>query len=191
MEFITHHGILPPYIPATSFQCPSEIAICHGSIKVMFHRNSTADRWIVPKDATVCARFAPHGCRKQTPCERGTAFPFLVLETHCSPNRRDRVGIVGIVIIQLSTVARVANANVVGIPGVRSPKQRNLQAPRSHVACSLNGFIEKFCIISPIGFQHPFREILRGCCQFCPKFTSVIGYFAFDVHGINTGTERI
>ena len=83
--------------------------------------------------------------------------PFSVLETHCSPNRRDRVGIVGIVVVQLSTVARVANANVVGVPGVRSPKQRKLQAPRSHVVCSLNCFIEKFCIISPIGFQHPLR----------------------------------
>ena len=116
-------------------------------------------------------------------------FPFSVLETHYSPNRRDRVGIVGIVVVQLSTVARVANANVVGIPGVRSPKQRNLQAPRSHVVCSLNGFVKVFRIVSPIGFQHPFREILRGCCQFRPKFTSVIGDFAFDVHGINTGTE--
>lgn len=117
--------------------------------------------------------------------------PFSVLETHCSPNRRDRVGIVGIVVVQLSTVARVANANVVGVPGVRSPKQRKLQAPRSHVVCSLNCFIEKFCIISPIGFQHPLREILRGCCQFRPKFTSVIGDFPFDVHRIDTGAERI
>ena len=71
---------------------------------------------------------------------REALLSLLVLETHYSPNRRDRVGIVGIVVVQLSTVARVANANVVGIPGVRSPKQRNPQAPRSHVACSLNGF---------------------------------------------------
>ena len=71
---------------------------------------------------------------------REALLSLLVLETHSSPNRRDRVGIVGIVVVQLSTVARVANANVVGIPGVRSPKQRNLQAPRSHVACPLNGF---------------------------------------------------
>ena len=122
---------------------------------------------------------------------REALLSLSVLETHYSPNRRDRVDIVGIVVVQLSTVARVANANVVGIPGVRSPKQRNLQAPRSHVACSLNCFIEKFCIISPIGFQHPLREILRGCCQFRPKFTSVIGDFSFDVHRVDTGAERI
>lgn len=122
---------------------------------------------------------------------REALLSLSVLETHCSPNRRDRVGIVGIVVVQLSTVARVANANVVGIPGVRSPKQRNLQAPRSHVVCSLNGFVKVFRIISPIGFQHPFREILRGCCQFCPEFASIIGNLSLDVHRVDTGTERI
>ena len=119
---------------------------------------------------------------------REALLSLSVLETHYSPNRRDRVGIV---VVQLSTVARVANANVGGTPGVRSPKQRNLQAPRSHVVCSLNCFGKVFRIISPIGFQHPFREILCGCCQFRPKFTFVIGDFSFDVHCVDTGTERI
>lgn len=66
---------------------------------------------------------------------REALLSLSVLETHYSPNRRDRVGIVGIVVVQRTTVARVANAHVVGVPGVRSPKQRNLHA--TAVTCSL------------------------------------------------------
>ena len=44
-----------------------------------------------------------------------------VLESRFSPNRSDPVGIVGIVVVQRTTVARVAYANIVGVPGVGSP----------------------------------------------------------------------
>lgn len=59
----------------------------------------------------------------------------LLLETHYSPNRGDRVAIVGIVVVQRTTVARVADAHIVGVPGVRSPA--NTQAPRRNVVYSL------------------------------------------------------
>lgn len=56
-----------------------------------------------------------------------------VLKTHVSPNRGGPVSIVGIVVVQRTTVARVANANIVGVPGARSPAKTTAD----RVTCSL------------------------------------------------------
>ena len=47
-------------------------------------------------------------------------FPFRYLNQANSPNRRGPVAIVGIVVVQGSTVPGVANAHVVGVGGVGS-----------------------------------------------------------------------
>ena len=57
-----------------------------------------------------------------------------VVETRYSPNRRNRVGIVGIVVVQRTTVARVANPDIVGVPSVGSTER---PAQRSQIVGSL------------------------------------------------------
>ena len=53
---------------------------------------------------------------------RCTAFPFKVLESDDSHNRRDPVAIVGIVVVQRTTLCCVADSHIVGVRSVRSAK---------------------------------------------------------------------
>ena len=60
-----------------------------------------------------------------------------VFVTHCSPNRRGPVGIVGIVVVHCPVIRCVANANIVGVTGVGSAENPNVPTPRSRIADSL------------------------------------------------------
>lgn len=46
----------------------------------------------------------------------------MVLESDGSHNRRDPIGIVGIVVVQRTTITRVADSHIVGVGSVRSAK---------------------------------------------------------------------
>lgn len=51
----------------------------------------------------------------------------MVLESDGSHNRRDPIGIVGIVVVQRTTITRVADSHIVGVGSVRSAKPYNPQ----------------------------------------------------------------
>ena len=57
--------------------------------------------------------------------ERDALLSHMVLETHYSLDRGRPVAIVGIVVVQRTTVARVANPHIVGIASVRSAEPQN------------------------------------------------------------------
>ena len=54
-----------------------------------------------------------------------------VLESHHSPNRRDPVTIVGIVVVQCAVITSVANPYIVGVTSVGSAVNHNVLA-RGH-----------------------------------------------------------
>lgn len=50
---------------------------------------------------------------------RDALLSLPVLVSHYSPNRADRVTVVGIVVVQGSTIPGVDDPDIVGVPGVR------------------------------------------------------------------------
>ena len=78
----------------------------------------------------------PEGCHRPQPfsllsetgnelLERVALLSISVLESHNSLDRRNPVTIVGIVVVQCTTVARVADAHVVGVASVGSPQLKS------------------------------------------------------------------
>lgn len=66
---------------------------------------------------------------------RDALLSLSVLETRYSPNRRGPVAIVGIVVVQSTAGASVADSHIVGVASVGRPEQHQ-PAPGSHVVYS-------------------------------------------------------